>query len=305
MTVNEKYGASLLDLADRQNLIVIDADISRASKTYFFKEKYPDRFFNAGIAEQNMMSIASGIATMGYIPITHSLAKFITTRALDQIINGIAYPNLNVKMVGIYAGLSIGKDGATHQALEDIAVLNTIPNMTIVCPGSMEEVEELLKQSLDVNQPTYIRLCAGLTPKLANDYIKFGEANRLTTGTKVTVISTGVLTDFIYEVITENNLVDKVELIHIHTIKPIATDTIVTSALKTKNVLTIEDHNLIGGLGSIVTDALSKHYSEVQIKKIGINDVFGCSGSVEDLYHKYGLSKKHILEYITEAIKAI
>lgn len=293
------YGKTLVRLGgDDEKIVVLDADVSLASQTCFFLDSYPDRFVNVGIAEQNMIGIASGFAAMGFTPIVTTLAKFICTRALDQIINSIAYPNLNVNITGFYAGLSIGKDGATHQAIEDIGIMRAIPNMTIVCPGSIAEVGELVEQSFRINQPTYIRLSESLS---LNEYPKqecqFGKGVQLLAGEKLTVITTGLMTGITYKAIQSLKEQNAVDLIHLHTLKPVDEKIVLESARKTGRVITVEEHNLIGGLGSIVSDILAE-VKGVTLNKVGINDQFGRSGDLDELLEYYCLSPKHIASFI-------
>lgn len=303
ISINECFGNTLLELGKNNNeIVVLDADISRASKTIYFNEAFPDRFYNVGIAEQNMVSIASGLARMGFVPFTVSLAKFITTRSLDQVINSVAYPDLNVKIVGIYAGLSIGKDGATHQALEDISIMRAISNMTILCPGSSDELESLLSDAINVKHPTYIRLSEHLDlhpyPQHASE---FSKGIRLYNGDKLTVITTGIMTGIVYNAIKKAGCEEMVEMIHLHTLKPIDEEIIKDSAKKTGKVLTFEEHNVIGGLGSIVADVLSE--TGVIVKKFGVNDSFGCSGSIHELLDFYSLSEEKIAQKIKVEIR--
>ncbi|SHI20679.1 transketolase family protein [Sporanaerobacter acetigenes] len=299
ISTNNLYGNALVDIGKKyKKLIVMDADISRASYTCLFKDSFQNRFINVGIAEQNMISIAAGLASMGYILIVNSLAKFISTRSLDQIINSVAYPNLNVNIVGIYSGLSIGKDGATHQCLEDIAIMRAIPNMTVICPGYNDEIETLLEQCIRIDGPVYIRLCEGLGKMTCSkEKLAIGKGIKITSGNDLTIVTTGVMTSIVYRALEEAELISKVELIYLHTLKPIDKYIIIESAEKNKKVLTFEDHNLLGGLGSIVSDILSER-KDIIVKKYGINDSFGCSGTFLELIKKFSLSKEDIIDII-------
>ncbi len=302
-TANYAFGEAIVkEGLNDEKIFVLDSDVSKASHTYLFKEKFPERFLNVGIAEQNMASIAAGLALKGYKPVITSLAKFISLRCLDQVVNSIAYPKLNVLMVGIYSGISIGKDGATHQAIEDIGVLKSVPNMSIINPCSHEEVSELVRQSFEYQGPTYLRLTAGVSEiELSNQEIKFGKASVMTDGNQLTVITTGVMTCKVLKVIKEENLEDKVSLIHIHTIKPLDKETIKIIANKTSKVLTIEDHNVIGGIGESISSLLCNQRN-VTVKMIGLNDVFGCSDDVDTLYSEYKLCENSIKSYILDTI---
>lgn len=303
LSTNWSYGNALEHIGRKySNIIVLDADISCASYTYVFKNACEDRFINVGIAEQNMVSIAAGLASMGFIPFVNSLAKFITTRSLDQIINSIAYPKLKVNIVGIYSGLSIGKDGATHQCLEDIAIMRAIPNITILCPGYNEEIEPLIEQCIHTEGPVYLRLCEGLSNEsITNNKPIIGKGSIINNGEHLTVITTGIMTSIVYEGLKEADLLSEVELLHFHTLKPIDKDLIMSSADKTKRVLTFEDHNVLGGLGSIVSDILSDE-KDIQVRKHGINDAFGCSGTLSELLAKFRLTKEDIIKEIKDEL---
>lgn len=297
------YGNTLLKLGETEpNLFVLDADVSAASKTAIFGRRYPGRFINVGVAEQNMVSIAAGLALLGFRPVMTSLARFISTRALDQIITSVAYPRLDVKIVGFYAGLSIGRDGASHQALEDIAIMRSIPGMTIVCPGSLREVEELITQSVGDHGPFYFRLSEGLS---LNSYpkrgIRLGRGERICEGARLTVVTTGLMTGLAFKAIVSMGRQADVDLIHLHTLKPVDEAIITESARKTGNVLTIEDHNVIGGLGSIVCDALAG-LPEVRVRKVGVPDSFGMSGSLDELLEAFQLSSESLREIISETL---
>ncbi|SHK46553.1 transketolase family protein [Paramaledivibacter caminithermalis] len=302
-TANCIFGETIVKEGFRdEKIFVLDSDVSRASYTYLFKENFPERFLNVGIAEQNMASIAAGLALKGYKPVITSLAKFISLRCLDQVVNSIAYPKLNVLMVGIYAGISIGKDGATHQTVEDIGVLKSIPNMSIINPCSHREVNELVGQSFKYQGPTYLRLTAGIPEtQLSEEKIEFGKARVMTNGDQLTVVTTGVMTGKVLNVIKEEDLEEKVSLIHTHTIKPIDAESIRKSARKTLKVITIEDHNVIGGIGESVSSLLCNEEGVV-VKIIGLNDVFGCSDDAEELYNKYNLCEESIKNYILQNI---
>ena len=301
------FGEALVEIAkERKNIVVLDADVAISTKTSIFKEAFPDRFFEMGIAEQNMMGVAAGMATtQKIIPFAVAFAVFATKRACDQVSISIAYPKLNVKVVGSYGGIPTGKAGATHQAFEDIAIMRAIPNMTIIVPADAVEMKQAVRACVEYNGPVYLRCIRCDTPIIFDENYKF-EWNKgvtLRDGKDVTIVSTGIMTPealVAANILTEGGI--DVRLIHLHTIKPIDMEILIKAAQKTNCILTVENHSIVGGLGGAVSEALSENYP-TPIKRIGINDTFGESGSLNDLFCKYGLTAENIVKEVKEIIK--
>lgn len=295
------YGETLVQLGSLQdNLLVMDSDLSKSTMTSLFAEKFPQRFFNAGIAEANMMSVAAGLAASGKTVFASTFAVFAAGRAFEQIRNSIAYSNLNVKIAASHAGISVGEDGASHQMNEDIALMRALPNMTVISPSDYNETVSAVRLASRTDGPFYLRLC-----RLPVGYIfpesyemQLGKGVVLKNGSDVTLISTGLM---LHKSIAAAELLEKqginAELINIHTIKPIDKELIVSSAQKTGAVVTVEEHSIIGGLGSAVAEVVCQ-YSPVKMKLIGINDVFGRSGKPDDLFKLYGLDPQSIADSI-------
>lgn len=301
------YGNALLELGEKnEDIVVLDADLSICTKTCVFKEKNHKRFINVGIAENNMMGIAAGLATCGKIPIANSFAMFAAGRSFEQIRNSIAYPNLNVKIVGTHAGLSVGKDGATHQCLEDIGVMRTIPNMTVLCPSDAIETFNAVKAAIEHKGPVYIRL--GRLPvevvNVESNYkFELGKGILKKDGNDVTIITTGLMLQEALAAREQLFSEDGIEarIINMPTIKPIDEEIVIKAAKETGLIVTAEEHNIIGGLGSAVAEILSDNYP-VPVKRIGTNDVFGKSGEPHELMQKYGLNKDNIIKTVKAAI---
>ena len=301
------FGEALVELAkERNDIVVLDADVASSTKTSIFKEAFPDRFFEMGIAEQNMMGVAAGMATtQKIIPFAVTFAVFATKRACDQVSISIAYPKLNVKIVGSYGGIPTGKAGATHQAFEDIAIMRAIPNMTIIVPADAVEMKHAVRACVEYNGPVYLRCVRCETPVIFDENYKF-EWNKgvtLRDGEDVTIVSTGIMTP--EALFATNTLIDQgvdVRLIHLHTIKPIDMGILIKAAQETNCILTVENHSIVGGLGGAVSEALSENYPTL-IKRIGIKDTFGESGSLNDLFCKYGLTAENIVKEVKEIIK--
>ena len=301
------FGEVLVELAkERNDIVVLDADVASSTKTSIFNKAFPDRFFEMGIAEQNMMGVAAGMAsTKKIIPFAVTFAVFATKRACDQVSISIAYPKLNVKVVGSYGGIPTGKAGATHQAFEDIAIMRAIPNMTIIVPADAVEMKQAVRACVEYNGPVYLRCIRCDTPIIFDENYKF-EWNKgvtLREGKDVTIVSTGMMTP---EALTATEiLVDKgidVRLIHLHTIKPIDKDILLKASIETGHIVTVENHSIIGGLGSAVAEVLSESEPAL-IKRIGIEDTFGESGSLEDLFFKYGLTSENIVKETKDLTK--
>lgn len=289
----EGYGAELVALgAEYPNLIVMDADLAGATKTGMFKKAYPDRFFDCGIAEGNMMGIAAGLATTGKIPVVSSFAMFAAGRAYEQIRNSIGYPNLNVKIGATHAGITVGEDGASHQCNEDIALMRSIPGMVILCPSDEIEARACVRAAVEHEGPVYMRFGRSAVPVIneRDDYhFEMGKGVVLKDGTDVTLVATGICVD---SAIKAANKLEadgySVRVINIHTIKPLDEELIIKAAKETGKIITVEEHSVIGGLGSAVCETLSEHYP-TKVCRIGVNDQFGESASAQVLLEKYEL----------------
>ena len=300
IATRQSFGEALKELgADNKNVIVLDADLSGATKTNIFAKAYPDRFFDIGIAEQNMIGIAAGMSTCGKIPFASSFAVFVTGRVYDQIRNSVCYPNLNVKICGTHSGLTVGEDGATHQMLEDINLMKALPNMNILSPSDDIQTKWAIKEAAKINGPVYIRLCRLATPLIYDKEtkFKFGKGICFGEGTDATVFATG---DMVYKALEAQEILKShgkdIRVVDIHTIKPIDEDLIIKCAKETEKLISIEDHSIIGGLGSSISDVLTEKYPKKLIK-LGAND-FGRSGKAEDVLEYFGLTSNKIVETV-------
>ena len=299
MSTRDAYGRALLRLggADRR-IVALDADLSSSTRTEKFGQRYPERFFDVGVAEQNLYSVAAGLASCGKIPFASTYAVFATERALNQIKQCIAYPALKVKIVASHGGFSASGDGASHQSLTDIALMRCLPNMTVVVPADAVQTEQAIAAAAVHEGPVYIRLGKTEVPVVFGPDAGFriGDAIRIREGSQVTVLVTGTLLGRAMEAaaMAEKEGIEA-DLIDVHTIKPIDTAAIVGSAEKTGSVITVEEHSIIGGLGSAAAEVLAEH-RPVPLIRIGVRDVFGESGDIEQLYRKHGLTAMHILE---------
>ncbi len=302
----DSYGEALVELGEKYpEIVVLDADVASATKTKQFKEKFPDRFFEVGIAEQDMMGTAAGLALGGKIPFASTFAIFASGRAYDQVRNSICYSDLNVKIAATHAGITVGEDGASHQALEDIALMRVIPNMTVICPADDAETKYLLNEVVKLKGPTYIRLARPKTWEIydENETFEIGKAKKHGDGKDATIIATGVTVQEALkaqEKLKEDGI--DVTVLDMHTIKPIDEEAIMEAAKNTKCIITVEDHSIIGGLGSSVCEVLSEQYP-TKVKRIGIPDQFGMSGKWEELMDYYGLTAKHIVEEVKKCLK--
>ena len=307
IATRESYGNALKELgAEFPNLVVLDADLAAATKTGVFKKAYPDRFFDCGIAECNMIGIAAGLATTGLIPFASSFAMFAAGRAYEQVRNSVGYPHLNVKIGATHAGITVGEDGATHQCNEDLALMRTIPGMVVMCPSDDVEAKAAVRAALEYDGPVYIRFGRAAVPVINDrpDYkFEMGKGVLLKEGKDVTIVATGICVDSALQA-AEMLKADGIdaEVINIHTIKPLDEDIIVKSAQKTGKVVTVEEHSVIGGLGSAVCDALCAKYP-VPVKKLGMQDIFGESGSASALVEKYHLDGKGVYADIKDFLK--
>ncbi len=304
VATRESYGNALKELAQNgaDNLVVLDADLSAATKTAIFKNAFPDRHINCGIAESNMMSVAAGLSTMGYVPFASSFAMFAAGRAFEQIRNSVGYPHLNVKIGATHAGISVGEDGASHQCCEDFALMRSIPGMVVICPADDVEARQAVIAAYHYDGPVYLRFGRLAVPVFHNDDYKFeiGKGELVKEGSDVTIIANGLMVAEAINAAEELKAqgIDA-EVINIATIKPLDTELIVKSAKKTGKVITVEEHNVIGGLGEAVCSALSE-CCPTPVKRIGINDVFGHSGPAKDLLKQFGLSADNIVKETKE-----
>ena len=285
------------------NMVVLDADLAAATKTDVFKKKFPERHIDCGIAEANMMGIAAGLSLTGKIPVASTFAMFASGRAFEQVRNSIGYPHLNVKIGATHAGITVGEDGASHQCNEDIALMRTIPGMTILNPADAVEARACVKAALDYEGPVYMRFGRAAVPVINDrpDYqFEMGKGVLLREGSDVTIVATGILVASALEA-AEKMAAEGIsaEVINIHTIKPLDKEIIIESAKKTGKVVTAEEHTVIGGLGGAVCEALSEEYP-VPVCRIGINDVFGESGSASALLVKYGLDGDGVYSKVKE-----
>lgn len=296
----QSYGEALEHLGEiNSKVIVLDADLASATKTNIFAKKFPDRFFDMGIAEQNMIGTAAGLATCGKIPYASTFAMFAAGRAYDQIRNSICYPNLNVKICATHAGITVGEDGATHQMIEDIALMRAIPNMKVICTSDDTQTRWAVEEISKIEGPVYLRLCRLATPKIYTDEkFELGKGIQIGNGTDATVIATGVVVPEAIEAMEElKNRGINIRVIDMHTIKPIDKDIIIKSAKETKKIITVEDHNIIGGLGSAVCEVLAENYPS-KVYRMGIKDTFGKSGKAEELLNYFKIDKTAIIEEV-------
>lgn len=307
VATRESYGNALKELgAENPNVLVLDADLAGATKTGVFKKAYPDRFFDCGIAEGNMVGIAAGLATTGKIPFCSTFAMFAAGRAFEQVRNSVGYPHLNVKIAATHAGISVGEDGATHQCNEDIALMRTIPGMVILNPADDIEAKACVKAAYEYNGPVYLRFGRLAAPVINDrpDYkFELGKGVVLREGKDLTIVATGLCVSSALEA-AEKLAADGIDakVINIHTIKPLDEELIVAAAKETGKVVTVEEHSVIGGLGSAVCDALAEK-CPVPVKKIGVQDVFGESGPAVALLAKYKLDGEGVYEQVKEFCK--
>ena len=295
----ESYGEALLELGkENKNVVVFDADLSSATKTSIFAKEFPERFFDMGIAEQNMMSTAAGMSTCGKIPYVSTFAVFAAGRAYDQIRNSICYPNLNVKICATHAGITVGEDGATHQMIEDISLMRTLPNMTVISTSDDTQTKWAVKEISKIQGPVYLRLARLATPKIYEENQKFeiGKAVQIGDGIDATVFATGVTVAEALkaqEILKEKGI--EIRVVDIHTIKPIDKEMIIKCAKETKRLISIEDHSIIGGIGSAISEVLTEEYP-AKLERMGIKDTFGKSGKAEQLMQYFGITAKDLEE---------
>lgn len=301
----DAYGKALKALGERDDIIVLDADLAKATKTIVFKKEFPDKFIDAGIAEGNMMGVAAGLSTVGYTVFASSFAMFSAGRAFEQVRNSIAYPKLNVKIGATHAGISVGEDGASHQCCEDIALMRSIPNMVIINPADDVEAYQAVLAAADFEGPVYMRFGRLAVPRVnAEDYkFELGKGVTLRDGKDVTIVATGLMVNEAL-IAAEELKAEGIDarVINIHTIKPIDKDILVKAAKETGAVVTAEEHSVIGGLGSAVTEVLSE-LCPVPVLRLGVEDTFGKSGPAVELLKIFGLDAKHIAEKARAAVK--
>ena len=296
----QSYGETLEKLGEKySDIVVLDADLATATKTINFAKKFPERFFDMGIAEANMMSTSAGMATTGKVPFASTFAVFAAGRSYDQIRNSICYPNLNVKICSTHSGITVGEDGATHQMLEDISMMRTLPNMKVLSPADDIETKWAIEEAYKQKGPVYVRLSRLATPIIydENQNFEFGKMIQIGNGIDATIFASGdVLAEALKakEILAKTKGID-IRVVDVHTIKPIDEDMIVKCAKETKRLISIEDHNVIGGLGSAISEVLTSKYP-AKLERIGINDEFGKSGKAEELIKFYGLSAEKIVE---------
>lgn len=306
LATREAYGKALVELGEKnKNIVVLDADLSKSTKTADFGKAYPERFFNMGIAEGDMMTTAAGLSTCGKIPFASTFAVFATGRAFEQIRNSICYPELNVKIAATHAGLTVGEDGASHQSIEDISIMRTLPNMTVICPCDDVEARAAVIAAAEYDGPVYIRLGRSSVPTLNDEAAykyEIGKAVTLREGRDVTIFATGIMVNEAMKAadILKNEGIDA-EVINIHTIKPIDVEAVISSAKKTGAVVTCEEHNVIGGLGSAVCEVLSEN-CPVIVKRVGVMDTFGESGKPAELLKEYGLTAGNVASAVREVV---
>ena len=298
------YGEALVELAkENDKIVVLDADLAHATMTVTFQKEFPNRHFNAGIAEANMVNMAAGMSTMGLIPFCSTFAMFGAGRAYEQIRNTIAYPRLNVKIACTHAGVSVGEDGGSHQCIEDIALMRVIPGMTVISPADANEARKAVLAAAAMEGPVYLRLARLATPVFEEDHpFEIGKANVLREGTDAAVFATGIMVN---EALEAAKLLEaegkNVAVINVHTIKPIDAACVAKYAEKCGNVITVEEHSVIGGLGDAVADVLMGKIN-CKFKKIGVQDCFGQSGKAKDVLREYGLTADQIAQSIKETL---
>lgn len=280
------------------NVVVLEADLGNATKSNAFKEVAPERYFNMGISEQDLIGTAAGFAAAGKIPLASTFAVFATGRAFEQVRNSVCYPKLNVKICATHAGLTVGADGGSHQAIEDISLMRTLPNMTVINPADAKEAEAAVLAAIDYQGPVYIRLGRAETKDIHDDsyHFEWGKAEVLRQGSDVTIFATGIMTAKALdaaETLAKQGV--QAEVINVHTIKPLDEETVIASAKKTGKVVTAEEHSIIGGLGSAVAEVLARQCPTKQAF-VGVQDSFGESGSPDDLLKKYGLTAEAIVK---------
>lgn len=305
-SIRKAFGKTLAEIGElNEKIIVMDSDLACSTQTKIFADKFPDRFFDCGIAEQNMLATAAGLASEGKIPFVASFAVFVTGRTYDQIRNGICYPNFNVKIVGTHGGVTVGEDGATHQALEDISLMRGLPHMTVIVPADCKECQEAIKYAALHEGPTYIRIPRSNVPDIFDENYSFNihKAVVVEEGTDVSVFTNGeTLAEVLLaaEELKKDNI--SLEVINVPIVKPLDFQTVIESVKKTKFAITVENHSIIGGLGSAICETLADKLPS-KVYRFGIHDEFGQSGKAEELIEYYGLDSKTLAKRIRAIIK--
>ena len=306
IATRQAYGEALKKLAlENPNVVVLDADLSKSTMTAEFNKVAPERFINVGIAEQNLIGTAAGLSLTGKIPFASSFAMFAAGRAFEIVRNTVAYPKLNVKIAATHAGLTVGEDGASHQAIEDLSLMRSIPNMVVLNPADGVEAGKAVIAAANYDGPVYIRLGRAAVEEIFNENYEFqiGKGVELVNGTDATIIATGIMVEKALkasEILKSEGI--NVRIINIHTLKPIDTELIIKAAKETKRIVTAEEHSIIGGLGSAVLEAISEE-CPVPVIRVGVKDTFGESGKPNELLEKYGLTEKEIVEAVRKLIK--
>lgn len=302
----DAYGKALVALgAENQDIVVLDADLSKSTKTADFSKQYPERFFNMGIAEANLIGTAAGFAAAGKIPFASTFAVFATGRAFEQIRNSVAYPKLNVKIAATHAGVTVGEDGGSHQAIEDVAIMRSLPNMTVLVPADGEETRQVIYAAAQYKGPVYIRMGRLDVPLLfdANYKFEIGKANVVREGSDVVIFANGLMVAAALEAAQELEQEGiQAAVVNVASVKPLDAETIIAYAKKTGAVVTAEEHNIIGGLGSAIAEVLGEN-APTPMVRVGIKDTFGESGRPLELVEKYGLTKKEVLEAARAVIR--
>lgn len=299
IATRDSYGNALAELGRiTDKVVVLDADLAGATKTGVFKKEFPERFFDCGIAECNMMDVAAGISTMGLVPFVSTFAMFAAGRAYEQIRNTIGYPHLNVKICATHGGISVGEDGASHQCCEDFALMRTIPGMTVMCPSDDIEARCMVRAAYEMDGPIYVRFGRSATPVFHNDdyQFKIGKGEIIRNGTDIAIVANGIM---VSEAIIASKVLEKdgisARVINMPTIKPLDKDIILEAAQECGKIITVEEHNVIGGLGEAVCGLLSEE-NPIPVKRIGVNDVYGHSGTAKELLKQFGLDSENIVE---------
>ena len=306
IATREAYGNSLVEFGEKyENIVVLDADLAEATKTVIFKKQFPERFFDCGIAENNMFGVCAGLATTGKIPFASTFAMFAAGRSYEQIRNSIGYPHLNVKICATHAGISVGEDGATHQCNEDIALMRTIPGMVVINPSDAIEARAAIEAAINYNGPMYMRF-GRLAISVINDNpdykFEIGKAIKMADGSDVTIVANGMMVE--QALIAREMLLSEgisASVLNMHTVKPLDVEALLAEAQQTGAIVTSEEHNIVGGLGSAVSEALSE-ICPVPVVKHGVNDEFGRSGPAKELIEYYGLNAKGIVEKVKIAL---
>ena len=299
IATRDSYGNALVELGqNHKNIVVLDADLAGATKSGTFKKAFPDRHFNCGIAECNMVDVGAGLSTMGLVPFVSTFAMFAAGRAYEQVRNTIGYPHLNVKICATHGGISVGEDGASHQCCEDFGLMRTIPGMTVMCPSDDVEARKMVHAAYEIEGPVYIRFGRAATPVYHDESFTFnvGKGEVLQDGTDVAIIATGILVPEAIEAgkrLAEMGI--KARVINMATIKPLDEELVVKAARECGRIITVEEHNIIGGLGEAVCAAVAEH-CPVPVHRIGVNDEFGHSGPAAALLEQFGLTADHIVE---------